>query len=233
MLLETLGGAAAAAGVLSWGVRSPRSSLLAPSVHHGVADRQAIALTFDDGPSESTPELLNFLERMRVPATFFQCGANVRRLPDIARAVRRSGHEIGNHSDSHPMLQFRSREFMYRELAAAQETIAEATGVAPQFFRAPFGVRWFGLRGVQKRLGLRGVMWSVIGCDWKWSADRVADRLLRRTRSGAIICLHDGRQTEPRPDVSATLCALERVIPLWVERGYHFETVSQILCPTN
>jgi peptidoglycan-N-acetylglucosamine deacetylase len=233
MLIETLGGAAAALGIMTWSVRSPRSSLVAPSVDRGVRDRRSIALSFDDGPSESTPRVLELLERRGISATFFECGANVRRLPEVARAVQAAGHEIGNHSDSHCLLPLRSPAFIFRELAAAQDTIAETTGARPRLFRAPYGARWFGLRSAQRRLELRGVMWTVIGLDWKWPADRVARRLLHRAGNGAIICLHDGRRTAARPDISATIQALEMVIPRWIESGYHFETVSQILCPTT
>src|SRR5437763_8603475 len=108
-----------AAGIMAYAVRGRSSSLLAPSVYKGVSDRRAIALTFDDGPSESTPALLEILGKYGAPATFFQCGANVRRVPEIARQVASAGHEIGNHSDSHPYFHFRSAAFMYRELAGA------------------------------------------------------------------------------------------------------------------
>src|SRR5580693_6479854 len=105
----------AAAGVLAYAVRSPRSSLLAPSIYRGSAARPAIALTFDDGPSESTPALLEILARHGAPATFFQCGANVRRLPQVSREVAALGHEIGNHTDTHPKLYFQSARFIHSE----------------------------------------------------------------------------------------------------------------------
>src|SRR5438045_3050809 len=82
--------------------------------------------------------------------------------------VATRGHEIGNHTDSHPRLDFKSPRFIYREMAQAQATIQEITGVAPRWFRAPYGVRWFGVAQAQQLLGLRGVMWTVIGRDWKW-----------------------------------------------------------------
>src|SRR5689334_496516 len=98
------GGFAGASAALAYGVRSPRSRWLAPSVYKGCGDRPSIALTFDDGPSESTPEVLETLARYGARATFFQCGNNVRRLPSIARQVIEAGHEIGNHSYSHSAL---------------------------------------------------------------------------------------------------------------------------------
>jgi peptidoglycan-N-acetylglucosamine deacetylase len=233
MWLQAGGVLAAAAGAMAWAVRSPRSSLMAPSVYQGVRDRRSIAITFDDGPSESTPRLLDLLDRHGVRGTFFQCGANARRVPGIAREVVSAGHEVGNHTFSHPMLHLKSVAFMEREISEAQRSIQEATGAVPSLFRAPFGVRWFGLGGVQSRLRLQGVTWSVLGLDWKWPAERVASRLLRNTTAGAIVCLHDGRLTHKDPDISVTLEALQRVLPVWVDQGFKFETVSQILWKTN
>ena len=231
---EALGTAlVASASLMAHAVRNPRSTLLAPSVYRGSRTRPAIALTFDDGPSESTPELLQILSQYNVPATFFQCGGNIRRLPGISRDVVAAGHEIGNHTDSHPRLDFKSGEFIFRELTAAQETIERITSVRPRFFRAPYGVRWFGLAEAQRRLHLMGVMWTTIGVDWKWPADRVVSRLLRGVMNGAIFCLHDGRTVEERPNIRVTLEAVRRVIPLLLDKGFHFEKVSEIICPTN
>jgi peptidoglycan-N-acetylglucosamine deacetylase len=229
-----IGGSAsllAAGGFLAHAVRGRASTVFGPSVYHGDRTRPAIALTFDDGPSESTAALLRILARHNVPATFFMCGKNVERLPGVARTVAASGHEIGNHSDTHPRFDFRSPGFIYRELARGQEKIAEHTGVTPKLFRAPYGVRWFGLKSAQERLGLLGVMWGTIGNDWKWPAHRVSALLLDRARYGEIICLHDGRTTQVAPDVQSTLEAVDRVIPQLKQRGLRFETVSQILCP--
>jgi peptidoglycan-N-acetylglucosamine deacetylase len=233
MMAPVSGGLAGAAGFLAWAVRGRSSAVFAPSVWRGPRDRPAIALTFDDGPSEGTPELLRVLESCRVPATFFQVGANVDRLPEIARAVRTAGHEIGNHSYTHPLFCFRSAAFMERELLRAQETVEKHTGAAPIWFRAPFGVRWFGLRRAQRRAGVRGVMWTAIGYDWSRKADAVVSRLARGAANGAILCLHDGRELCAKPDIGVTVEAVRRLVPLLVDRGYTFETVSRLLCPTK
>jgi len=234
-LLASAGATAvcASAGVLAYAVRVPSSSLLAPSVYKGAGARPAIALTFDDGPSESTPELLEILARHGAPATFFQCGANVRRLPQVSREVAARGHEIGNHTDTHPKLYFQSGHFILGELARAQETIEQTTGLRPRLFRAPYGARWFGLRQAQQRLGLLGVMWTTLALDWKWPEPRVIQRLLNGSRNGAIFCLHDGRRLESKPDVRTTLGALRAVLPKLMEQGFHFEKVTDILCPTR
>jgi peptidoglycan/xylan/chitin deacetylase (PgdA/CDA1 family) len=144
-MLETVIGATGAvlggAGFMGYAVRGRSSHVFAPSVYRGVGSRPAVALTFDDGPSESTPALLEVLAEHNVRATFFMCGKNVRRCASVARQVAAQGHEIGNHTDSHPHLYLHLPEFVYRELAIAQETIHVKTGVTPRLFRAPYGVR--------------------------------------------------------------------------------------------
>lgn len=229
-MIEILGtGIGAGAAFLAWAARGRASRVFAPSVYCGPRARNSIALTFDDGPSEGTPLLVEELARRGVPATFFQCGSNVRRLPQVAREVSDAGHEIGNHSDTHTLLCFKSRAFLCAELERAQESVQTATGARPRYFRPPFGVRWFGLREAQRRAGLDGVMWSLIGLDWKLPAQQIAARVLSDTINGSIICLHDGRELSPRPDIGATIEAVRIVIPELLDRGFRFETVSGLL----
>jgi peptidoglycan-N-acetylglucosamine deacetylase len=228
-----LAGLLTSAAFLAWAVRGRASSVFGPSVHHGPRNRKVIALTFDDGPSESTPRVLDLLHKYQTPATFFQIGANVERLPDVARAVFAAGHEIGNHSHTHPFFCFRSARFIYREFARAQSAIGDAAGRPPTLLRAPFGARWFGFRKAQRRLGLLGVMWTAIGYDWKLKADTIVSRMLAGAANGAILCLHDGREVRANPDIRETVAAVDRLIPALRDQGYKFETVSRLLCPTN
>jgi peptidoglycan/xylan/chitin deacetylase (PgdA/CDA1 family) len=227
--------AALAAGTaipaMAWAVRGRSSSIFAPSVWRGTPGRKAIALTFDDGPSPATPALLDLLAQFDVPATFFQVGVNVSALPEVSRSVLAHGHEIGNHSWSHPLFALRPPSFIREEFARSQQAIAQITGREPRLLRAPFGVRWFGFRGMQRRLGLQGVMWSVLGLDWKLPAGAIAHRILSRVQDGDIICLHDGRGTLKDPSVEPTLEAVRRIVPDLIGKGYHFETVTQLLCP--
>ncbi len=228
MVEDAFAAAAAATALAAYAVRGKSSQLLAPSLWHGNRTRPAVALTFDDGPSGSTPQLLELLARHQVKATFFMCGHNVRRCPDIAREVAAEGHEIGNHTDSHAPFYFKSAEFIYREMALAQESIQQATHIHPALFRAPYGVRWPGLRDAQEKLHLTGVMWTTIGRDWKWPASRVSNLLLKQANNGAIFCLHDGRAIQPNPDIRATLEAVRMILPVLKDRGFSFETVTQV-----
>jgi peptidoglycan-N-acetylglucosamine deacetylase len=222
-----------AAGAMACAVRAPWCDWLAPSVYKGDPRRKTIALTFDDGPSEGTGELLDLLDRFGVRATFFMCGANVVRLPGVAQEVFCRGHEIGNHTYSHKPLYLRGAEFIEREIAAAQKTFEDVLYFRPKYFRAPFGCRWFGLRRAQAEHDLTGVMWTVLGLDWKYQADQIARRVVDRVRPGGIVCLHDGRGLHVSPDIQNTLDALAWALPVLQKQGYRFETISEMLCPTD
>jgi peptidoglycan/xylan/chitin deacetylase (PgdA/CDA1 family) len=233
LLASSLAATTATTAGMAWAVRGRSSAVFGPSVWRGNPGRQAIALTFDDGPSPATPQILDILAGYGVSATFFQCGGNVLRAPELSQDVRNSGHEIGNHSHTHPNFAFARPSFIEDEFLRAQDAIARVTSGTPVLMRPPYGVRWFGFREVQRRLGLLGVMWSVIGCDWKLSAPDIAERVLSRTCDGGIICLHDGRGTLKDPDVSSTVEAVRRIVPGLLAKGYHFETVSQLICPAT
>ncbi|MGD0577461.1 MAG: polysaccharide deacetylase family protein [Bryobacteraceae bacterium] len=220
---------AVAVALMAWAVRGRSAPLLGSFAWRGPKTRRAVALTFDDGPSESTPRVLELLERHGAKATFFMCGHHVRRLPHVARQVAREGHEIANHTDTHEALYLRPPGFILEQIARAQTSIEEVTGLAPHLFRAPLGVRWFGMRDALKILGLTGVMWTEIARDWTLDGAAVARRLDSRAVPGAILCFHDGRELRHNPDIGSTLEALELLLPRWAGAGYEFLTVSELL----
>jgi len=213
-------GVPALAGYMAWGVRGRSSEVFGRSVWRGPSARRALALTFDDGPSESTPKLLDLLAEYGARATFCVLGFHTRRLPRVVRRLVAEGHEIANHSDTHPTLYLRSGEFIAAQVGRAQETIAQTAGIAPRFFRAPYGARWFGLAAAQEKHGLTGLMWTAIASDWRLSAPEIAARMQARTRPGAVFCFHDGRELAQDPDISSTLGALACLLPAWRKAGY-------------
>jgi peptidoglycan-N-acetylglucosamine deacetylase len=154
---------------------------------------------------------------------------NVRRLPRVAGEVAAHGHQLGNHTYSHPRLPFKSPDFIDQEFTMTQRMIQTETGLTPMLLRAPYGFRWFGMESVQQKLALLGVMWTVIGNDWRWPAGRIAKHVLAHASPGGIICLHDGRSVQPNPDVTATLDAVRQLIPILKDQGYKFEIVSDLL----
>jgi peptidoglycan/xylan/chitin deacetylase (PgdA/CDA1 family) len=154
---------------------------------------------------------------------------HVRQFPEIAMHTAVAGHELGNHTDTHPSLCCKSPQFVFDEISRAQDAISDVTGITPRLFRAPYGLRWFGVRAAQRRLGLLDVMWTTIGNDWRLAGKKVADRLRKGSQNGAIFCLHDARDRRPDPDISSTIEAVKRVVPELLEGGFEFRTVSELL----
>lgn len=209
---------AAAAHASAW----PSSQRWGPSYRRLPTEAAEIALTFDDGPSNETMRFLDVLDVLHVPATFFVCGQNVERQPATARAILEAGHALGNHTFSHPCLPLCTYVRVRREIARTQDAIAAATGCRVAIFRPPYGLRSPALKDVLPAFGLVGVHWTVIGMDWKWSADRIATRIENRADVGSIVCLHDGQATRARTDRTQTIQALRRIVPNLRDRGYRF-----------
>ncbi len=203
-----------------------------PVVVRGHRQDGRIALTFDDGPSPPyTHAILDLLRERQVRATFFLCGKNVDRYPEVARRIRQEGHAVGNHTYSHPFLYFRSRHFMAEEIDRAQQSIERAIGERPRFFRPPYGVRWPGLHQVLRERGMRLVNWSDTGYDWKFGAERIIRAALEHLGPGSIILLHDGLETRPpRPvDQTRTVQALPALIDRARQAGLSFATLDELL----
>jgi peptidoglycan/xylan/chitin deacetylase (PgdA/CDA1 family) len=193
-----LGGVVANHAVLTGACFLPRSGVLGANLARlpaAAARRSEVALTFDDGPDpEVTPRVLDALDAAGMKATFFLIGERAARHPALAREIVRRGHAVENHSHRH------SRAFacygvarMRRELEAAQAAIADAAGVAPMFFRAPFGIRSPLLDPALARCGLHYASWTRRAFDTvARDATRVLERLAREVAAGDIFLLHDG-----------------------------------------
>ncbi len=210
-----------------------RSQWLGPSDWHGRTDTSAVALTFDDGPSADTERILDVLAVHNLSATFFMLGRQVELFPQIARRVIDEGHEVGNHSYSHPIYLFRGRSETRHQLERAQETIANVTGARPRFARPPCGVRTPAYFAAARRLGLRTVQWSVAGFDWKkLTGAEIAERVLREVEPGSVILLHDG-DSDGKRDRSATVVAVPMIIEGLRVRGLNVVPLSQLLEPES
>ncbi|GAB6158849.1 hypothetical protein JCM39194_20490 [Desulfotomaculum varum] len=185
-----------------------------------------VALTFDDGPDPRyTVPMLDTLKRYHTPATFFMVGNNVKAHPDIAKRIVAEGHEVGNHTMTHPNLTDLSPDEAYIELATAQQTIIGVTGIAPVFFRSPKGLTTGYVEQAAASLGMQEILWSVtIENRSATTPQEMAQRVLNKVKPGYIILLHDGRL-----DRSKTVEALPLLLKGLQEKGYRVVTLSQLL----
>lgn len=224
--------AALCSGAFVYGCTVPSSGWFRPVLHRGAAEGRRVALTFDDGPaSPFTEEILNILRERSVPATFFLCGKNVERFPAIARRIAQEGHLIGNHTYSHPFLYLRSPAAMADEIDRTQEAVERVAGVRPAVFRPPYGGRWPGLMKVLGKRGMKLIMWSATGYDWKCRGEAITRLTLEELHPGAVILLHDGHEVcHPGAfDRSDTVKALPAIIDRAREAGYTFVPLSEFL----
>lgn len=221
--------AAAAASYAGYATMAPQSQLYGRTLTHG-DDRDQIALTFDDGPNDPhTMRLLDVLAQHKAKATFFLIGKYVRRRPEIVRAIVAGGHEIGNHTYSHPNLIFTSRARLRQELEDCNKALEDALGTTVSLFRPPFGGRRPAVLSVAGDLGLKPVMWSVTGYDWNAkSADAIVAKVAPRLKSrrAEIVLLHDGGHLAFGADRSHTVEATRRLLEMYPNK--RFVSVSML-----
>lgn len=193
---------------------------------HGnpLVTRRVLALTFDDGPSDRTPPILDSLRDANARATFFVVGESVAGREDILGRMHAEGHEIGNHSFSHRSLAGLDATAVRSELSRTNKAIAAAVGAVPRIFRPPY----FADGDVVRRAaGAEGLAFSVYAPVWTQerdqSAEEIVEAILDSAYPGAIVLLHDG------PDRHATVEAVRSLVPALCERGYELVTVSELL----
>jgi peptidoglycan-N-acetylglucosamine deacetylase len=191
------------------------------SVH---ADGPYIAMTFDDGPSATlTPKLLDLLATRHIKVTFFVIGENVAEHPEIVARAAREGHEIGNHSWSHPNFGKMSDDNVRSQLRRTDDAIRSATGNRPTLMRPPYGsITAREKLWIHDEFGYRIILWDVDPYDWKRPGPAVVrNRILKETQPGSIVLSHDIHPgtIEAMP---STLDALEA-------KGFKFVTVSELI----
>lgn len=177
---------------------------------------RTFALTFDDGPNPpDTLRLLDVLGALGVRAVFCLVGEQVRAHPEVAARIARAGHVLGNHSLRHDDLGDRSPAEVHADLTETSALIAGATGVAPAYFRAPFG-RWGATPGVAGELGMVPLGWQLAVEDWlEPGAAVLAERIRSGLEPGGVVLLHDGGG-----DRSGTVDAVARVVPELLADGW-------------
>lgn len=202
-----------------------------PFYWHGDRLEKKIALTFDDGPSALyTEPILKILKDGGVKATFFLVGSRVEQYPSLARRIVQDGHAIGNHTENHARLFFKTRSDVEREISNAQRTITLTTGVRPALFRPPHGADNRLIHQTAAKMGVTVVIWSVSSKDWTDdSAEKILARITRHAQNGSIVLLHDGSPRGEGQDRSKTVRILPSLIRTLQERGYELVTVPELL----
>jgi len=185
-----------------------------------------IALTFDDGPHPRyTPKILDILEEYGVKATFFVVGVNAEYYPDTMEKIIEKGHEIGNHTYSHPHVSCLNSETLEREVEKCESAIYGLTDYKTKLFRPPEGMIDADVRTVLRSLDYKVILWDIDTQDWaNTPPDKISDYVVENVTSGDIILMHDYvAHNSPTPD------ALRSFLPKLLEKGYHFVVVSELI----
>lgn len=181
-----------------------------------------VALTFDDGPRPaSTRRLRRLLHRHQVPASFFIVGHMAVRYPEEVRGLARDGHEIANHSWSHPDLKSLSKEAFLWELEATRLLIEELTHQKTWYFRTPGSTESYIRRKFEVPYPYKLVLWDVHSLDHEGlGAEAIFDRVYNHVSDGDVILLHNG--------LESTVQALDCLIPALKSEGFEFVTLSTL-----
>jgi peptidoglycan-N-acetylglucosamine deacetylase len=217
------------AGFGAWRLSNARSiQLLGTIVHRVDVSDSVVALNLDDGPTpDATLRVLSDLAGEDVRATFFLNGTSMEEHPAATRALVAAGHEIGNHSYSHPAMLGLSQERIEHEIERTDQLIREAGYRGPIHFRSPYGKKLVALPLYLSRTGRTNVLWDVepetdpeVGRD----PTLIVDHMLEHVRPGSIILLHVMTRTrEP------SRAAVPEIVRALHARGYRFVTVSELL----
>ncbi|MFD5794880.1 polysaccharide deacetylase family protein [Streptomyces diastatochromogenes] len=188
---------------------------------------KCVALSFDGGPSPTTPRLLDILKQQGLHATFFVQGrGHISKYPDILHRIAAEGHEIGNHTWTHPRLTDLDEDDVRQELTRTQNAIERITGTKPVLMRPPEGRTNRKVAKVCRNLGLAQVLWSVTAKDYETTDSAlITKRVLDQTHRDGIILLHDLHK--------GTVPAVPGIIKALKQRGYTIVTVSQLLAPAK
>lgn len=197
----------------------PKMANVVPADYVLDPTKKRVAITFDDGPSPTvTPQVLDTLKKYNAKATFYVLGNKVEESPELAKRIVDEGHEIGNHTWTHPNLVNLTDEAILDEYTRTTNAIIQATGYTPSTFRAPYGSI---NERVQNVVPLEAVMWSIDTLDWKHRNPNATVNIVNANlHNNAIILMHDIHQP--------TANALDRVLANIQAAGYEMVTISEL-----
>jgi peptidoglycan-N-acetylglucosamine deacetylase len=193
----------------------------------GPAEGNQIALTFDDGPTPGvTDRILDEFKARGLHATFFMIGENIAVSPELARRVLAEGHDIGNHSYTHPHLTKLPESQVLAELQTTQDIIAKEMSHRTGWFRPPFGDLRANQSGVAEQAGLRVILWNIDPADWNQPGEeKISETILSKAAAGSIVVCHDSH--------AQTANCIGAILDGLVERGLTPVTLSKLLAHVN
>jgi peptidoglycan/xylan/chitin deacetylase (PgdA/CDA1 family) len=220
--------AIAVAGAAAWSL--PALAPLVPSLCRPLGiprtlagEEPLVALTFDDGPHpHGTPATLAVLDEAGARATFFLVGERVRREPALAREIVAAGHAVALHGDRHRLQLRVPPRALAADLDRGHAAIAEATGVAPHYYRPPFGIFSPAGLAIVRRRGWAPMLWSRWGHDWRLhrTPGQIAAELTERLAPGDVLLLHDADHYSQPESWQRTVAALPAVLAEIERRGF-------------
>lgn len=196
-------------------------------IYNVKTDEKKIAISFDAAwGNEETQPLIDILREYDVRTTFFVVGAWVDKYPESVRALTAAGHEIGNHSNTHPHMPKLNRTEMQAQITACSEKIKAATGTAPVLFRPPYGDYSTPVINTVNSLRMYPVQWDVDSLDWQNpTPQQISERVLSQVKPGSIVLFHNGAKNTP--------AALPTILKTLQSQGYKIVPVSQLICKSN
>lgn len=206
-------------------VAEPAQDMIIASRNVKPAGGKYIALTFDDGPSGYTPDILKVLKEKGAKATFYNLGSQEGNYGKYAKQLVEEGHELASHTNAHQYLPNLDANALRAEISSAADAISGAAGIRPQMIRAPYGAFTATEWGRAGDIISCNVLWNVDTLDWKRpGADAIKAAVLNNAFSGAIVLMHDGGGNRQQ-DVEA----LPGIIDGLKAAGYELVTVSELL----
>lgn len=222
-----LGIAVISAGIFSYHAFAA-SNRLVPIYCVDDKDAKKVALSFDAAwGNEDTEKLIQILDQYKIKATFFVVGSWVDKYPESVKQLSDAGHDIQNHSNSHPHMPQLSRTQMTNELNACNEKIAAITGKKPTLFRAPYGDYSNSMLETVTANGMYTIQWDVDSRDWKseYTTDMIVKGVTENVKSGSIVLFHNAAVNTPE--------ALPIIIEKLIADGFSFVKIADLIYKDN
>lgn len=191
-------------------------------------DKKQIAISFDAAwGNDDTQNLIDILKEYNVPATFFVVGSWVDKYPESVKALSDAGHQVQNHSNTHPHMPQLSKTQMVDELESCNSKIEKITGVRPTLHRPPYGDYDNSLLEAVESVNMTAIQWSVDSLDWKdtATAESICKRVTSKVKNGSIVLFHNDADHTPE--------ALPTILKCLKDEGYEFVFISDLIYKEN